>query len=463
MARKTTTKKPSHPNAPALKSQTDMVEDAQVVVEQSAPDAVVQDAVTQEDSPAVHETSDTRAAEGETEVAPVEDAMAETLDETIDEDLAPAPSPEADAPNDPQVVVKKAGAFPMILGGLVGGGVGFGAAWYMGQQEASGQAAALDALRTELATTKASVDAVTGQLDSLKAQITEGDAQLAQSVADLVIPSDPAAALADLEAQITKVSGQTQTALAANTELAARITDFEKRPLAENAAEAAVAAYNKELDDLRARLEAQTAELKGIATEAASSVQAIRDDAMAEIDATRQKAEDLAAQAVVDERKAAANAALGEIAAATQSGGPYAAALAALVEATGTAAPDALAASAKTGLATPQTLQAAYPPLARAALAASRTEQGSEGGIGNFLRAQLGVRSLTPQEGDSPNAVLSRVEAAVSSGDLDTALTEIEGLPIAAKDILAPWVAEVSTRNNALVEVETLKRSLAAE
>ena len=60
---------------------------------------------------------------------------------------------------------------------------------------------------------------------------------------------------------------------------------------------------------------------------------------------------------------------------------------------------------------------------------AETAEDGVMGGLGAFLQNQLGGRSVVPREGDDPDAVLSRVGAAVEAGDLSTALTEIESLP----------------------------------
>ena len=82
----------------------------------------------------------------------------------------------------------------------------------------------------------------------------------------------------------------------------------------------------------------------------------------------------------------------------------------------------------------------AFPTAARAGLeAALRADMGSSWTerATNFLRAQTGARSLDPREGDDPDAILSRAEAAVSAGDLATALTEIAALPEPAQTAMA--------------------------
>nr|MDA3856834.1 hypothetical protein [Roseovarius sp.] len=102
-----------------------------------------------------------------------------------------------------------------------------------------------------------------------------------------------------------------------------------------------------------------------------------------------------------------------------------------------------------------------FPAAARSALAAARIESGQgTAGIGSFFKNQLGVRSLLPREGDDPDAVLSRVEAAVGDGRLSDALAEIELLPDVAKDKLSDWAAQVTRRKEAVAAAEALADTL---
>jgi len=59
---------------------------------------------------------------------------------------------------------------------------------------------------------------------------------------------------------------------------------------------------------------------------------------------------------------------------------------------------------------------------------------------------QIGGRSVEPREGDDPDAILSRTEAAVTSGDLGAVLAEVSALPEGAQATMADWVAMVETR-----------------
>ena len=56
------------------------------------------------------------------------------------------------------------------------------------------------------------------------------------------------------------------------------------------------------------------------------------------------------------------------------------------------------------------------------------------------------IRPAGPVEGDSPDAILSRMQAAVTEGDFAAALAEQRGLPEAALAASADWAAEVEAR-----------------
>ena len=102
-------------------------------------------------------------------------------------------------------------------------------------------------------------------------------------------------------------------------------------------------------------------------------------------------------------------------------------------------------------------LQASFPDAARAALAAETAAgTGDGGGLTGFLRAQLGVRSLSPQDGDGTDAILSRAEAALHRGDLSAALTEVQALGGPAADALASWRTDAETRQAALAAYAAL-------
>jgi hypothetical protein len=59
--------------------------------------------------------------------------------------------------------------------------------------------------------------------------------------------------------------------------------------------------------------------------------------------------------------------------------------------------------------------------------------------------------------------VLSRAEAAVRSGDLSTALSELSGLPDVAQEALADWQARAETRLAATSAADELVQQLLQE
>ena len=74
------------------------------------------------------------------------------------------------------------------------------------------------------------------------------------------------------------------------------------------------------------------------------------------------------------------------------------------------------------------------------------------------MRSQTGARSLTPREGTGPDAVLSRAEAAVNTGDIATALAELAALPPEAVTAAASWRAQAELRLAAEAAVADLAR-----
>jgi hypothetical protein len=68
----------------------------------------------------------------------------------------------------------------------------------------------------------------------------------------------------------------------------------------------------------------------------------------------------------------------------------------------------------------------------------------------------VGVRALTPREGNDPDAILSRAEAALTAGDVAQALAEIATLPAVAQDALAAWRTQAQLRLDAQAALQAL-------
>lgn len=207
-----------------------------------------------------------------------------------------------------------------------------------------------------------------------------------------------------------------------------------------------------QLDSLRA----EVAEMKASGADANAGLEALAAETQARLTEAEAQASALRAEAEETARKAVSAAALARVQAAMDSGAPFAAALADIPD---VEIPDALVGLADLGVPTRAALEEAFPPAARAALEASLRADMGEGWsdrLGSFLQATTGARSLTPREGTDPDAVLSRAEAALRSGDLAKALTELEGLPPEGQAEMSGWTTMARQRLDAVSATSAL-------
>lgn len=244
------------------------------------------------------------------------------------------------------------------------------------------------------------------------------------------------AALDTLRGDVEGRFGMLETSL---IEMQKNIASLEARPIFSGNADIDTAAYEKQLITLQQSVQEQRSEIDTLLQNARSVEEA-----------TAQTA-----------RKAAAQSALARIVSALDTGDSFATPLEDLKNA-GVDIPAALSATADKGVSALSNLQSDFPTAARAALAAARSggESGESSGVGAFLKYQLGARSVTPRDGDDPDAVLSRAEAAVKGGDLGAALTELNTLPSAAQDAMSDWVSRATTRAEARDAATALSQSL---
>lgn len=275
-----------------------------------------------------------------------------------------------------------------------------------------------------------------GQFNNLRAEIKDQDAQItALREATPEPQSVEFPALEDLTEQVAALSEQI-------TALDGRLTTVEKQPISGGSSEAAVAAYERELEALQASVAQQRAEIEGLLDNALSVEEATADAA----------------------RRATLQSAMTRITTALSAGRPFAAPLAELQAEGADDVPAALTDVAETGVTTLINLQTRFPDAARAALSTARTDAGpdGEGGFGGFLRRQLGARSVAPREGTDPDAVLSRAEAAVGDARLTDALAEIDTLPEPAQAAMADWLADARARQAAEAAADALSQRLTA-
>ncbi|MCF6272610.1 MAG: hypothetical protein L3J37_05375 [Rhodobacteraceae bacterium] len=223
---------------------------------------------------------------------------------------------------------------------------------------------------------------------------------------------------------------------------------------------ASIAAYRTKIDSLQAQVD----EITAWQGELSRAVSQVVTSASQQMEEARQLAEGANETALVTQNRLAISAALGDVEATLQTGNGFSAALDALSELSGTPTPDALKIAAG-GVSTLEALEQSFPVAAHDAIRADIAAQQSEGGlagIGLFLRAQVATRSLSPQEGDSADAILSRMEAALKTTDLATAAREAESLPEAAAAEMADWLTQLKARAAALEAFNTWRTALEA-
>ena len=369
------------------------------------------------------------------------------------------------------VEVRKAGFMPTFLGGVIAAGLGAGATYWaiphlpaawqpVAPVAADGQLEAARAAGTEAATA-----ALQSQTEALATRAAEAGADAArQALADMQPPAGDAAAIG---AQAEKLAAleKTVTDLAARPVVAPVVSGegSERLQGVLNELTARLTAQQQRLDELAARpaSDAGSAEqLQGFVAQAEAlqkQIAASAAEAEQRIAAAESQASALQESAETANRRAQAATAAAALRAAIETGGSRDQALADL-GAAGIEAPAVL----NGDLPTLEQLRAEFPAAARAGLAAALNAAPNSGGalgvIGDFLRVQTGARSVEPREGDDPDAVLSRVDAAVKAGDIRGALTGITTLPEPAQAAMADW----TSRAQLWVDADTALATLAS-
>lgn len=403
MAHKKKTPSNAKPDSDSEVSKAQAISDTVTASDFDTPDAAMADTSLEEA---------TESATEEAADAVIENVPEEALDaEVVPDDVTnPEPASEPTIAASPRSK-QKSGFFGTFLGGVVAAVIGFGGAIYFEAAEwpVFGGSAGEDLLQAQLAEQTSALESVTAQLEELKTNISEGQ------TAD-------GAALGALTARLDALP----------------TTSAELMP-----------------EDLRALLAKQKAEMDALQANL---------DQMSELTegqiASAQAQQESAAAA---EARAKARGALNAVRTALSAGGAYSAALPDIAAATNV--PEVLQANADTGVPSAETLEDGFGEAARTALSASLKAAAGDAPserVFLFLKDQLGARSLTPQEGGDPDAVLSRVEASMRSGDIAGALDTISALPEAGQAALQGWADMATTRKDALAAFDSLADALSA-
>lgn len=252
------------------------------------------------------------------------------------------------------------------------------------------------------------VDALTQELDTLSQSINDGQgaAEEAQAASSQN--------LQDLASRVSEIEslGDRVAALESGGQGAAD--------------EGAIADLSARLDEIGTELEASVSDLS-------QRLQAVE----AEIADTS------------DEERVARAFAAAELKSAVDRGGPFAAELEAYrAVGAGSAQADALEQYADEGLPTRAELVQRFPEVAEAMLAATATE-GEDGVMGRLMagaRSMVSIRPTGDVEGDSPEAIVARMEARLSEGDFPAALAQWQDLPESARDASSDFAADLRTR-----------------
>ncbi|MBE9636011.1 hypothetical protein [Salipiger mangrovisoli] len=408
-----------------------------------ADDTVAEDDPAQEPASSmesIHTAGEPMDLDSETDIGKQADTLIAAGDDSISPDFetlepeTPSPAAAAVPPREvvrETVVERKGGFVPMALGGVLAAALGWGASSYQSGNFPFGDGGAAFEAQTAASLSQQSerIAALSGTVEQTAAQVGGIDLSGLES------------ATADLGQRMQAAEGSAASLGEQVTQLQTRIEEMQTQWLSDSVSPEAMAAYEKALADVRSAIETQRAEVEQMTQEALAAKQTASDQAML----------------------AKSRTALSEINTALRDGAAYAEPLQVL-QSNGVTVPEGLAASAPEGAPTQAALVSEFPPVARDALSAARraeaTNEDTASRVTTFLANQLGARSVEPREGDDPDAVLSRAEAALRAGDLGTVLSELAALPEPAQAELSGWTARAEARKAALDGADAVAQTL---
>jgi hypothetical protein len=368
---------------------------------------------------------------------PVQDILSEPISQIEAEEPVVLTTPDPAASNDSTVTRRptpkpRGGFLPALGGGVLAACLGFAVSHFnlLGYRATGTELAALVERQSSGEASLAAMQAEIADLQKVAGSPAAPDPTIQDRLATVEAAS--AQALASMEARLAAVEGQ----LSALSSLPSDGTGISA---------AALAALQEEVRALKAAPAALPDDLTAIVTET--------EQRLAE---AQSKARALSAEVDLATRRNTEAVAISQIEASMNTGQPYSDALDALPD---VVVPEALTSLASRGVPTLDQLQLAFPAAARSALeAALRANMGESWSerIGTFLRTQTGARSLEPRDGTDPDAVLSRAEAALTKGDLETARQEIATLPTDAQAAMSDWTALAEQRRMAVQAVRDL-------
>ncbi|MDJ1463136.1 phage tail protein [Nitratireductor sp. GZWM139] len=375
-----------------------------------------------------------------------------------DDQAAKSAKPEASTPATP-APAKSGGAGRVLAGGVVGGVVALAIAG--GLQWAG----VLPALDTKSNAPDPAVEVLRQQVAALESKLNEQPAAGGESEAVTAALSEASARagateqrLAELGDEITTLRESMSSGAAGEgpglEALSQRLAALEEQTASLSASGDAGAA----LEGVTAQLSTMETAVQG-ATEAARAANQSASGNATTLSTLKSELDALKAQ--VQEADAAPRMAL-VIAATTlksavERGTPYASELETYTAIAPAGEAEALApleANAASGVPSRATLAAEAPAVASSIVAAVTREAGDGGGgiIDNLMasaRSLVVVRPVGSVEGEGPDAIAARMEAAVVANDYAKALAEYETLPEAGKQAAADFANKLQARQAA--------------
>ncbi|WMT86904.1 hypothetical protein NO932_18740 [Pelagibacterium sp. 26DY04] len=386
------------------------------------------------DQPAASETSKTDAAlkSGQSEPGPDKaDSVKPTASrpEAIpSEPAGPAgPAPASAEPATPvgALLIAAAG------GGLIGVALAYGLASFGLWPQAAADASALSALQSRTAELEASLTERAGETADFETRLEDLQLQVSTLEPPEPVSTEGLAVQADLDALASQIS-----------DLSARI-----EAVAAGASGDEVTDVAQNLSGLSSQVAALTERLDAIEPQVAEAAPALElaMTRLDDLDARIADQSDFEAVASERDRIARLPAALGALETAIASGAPFATQLAkveTLLPALEIPAPTHDAAA--TGVTPPATLLADFRAAIPAMLAATPRDPQANWAQ-TLLDQAASTLALRPTDGDSPQGLVGRTEAALAAGDLAGAQTAFAALPQPMQQA-APGFAEALTR-----------------
>ncbi len=314
-----------------------------------------------------------------------------------------------------------------------------------GEASATGKITALsDELNSRLSVLESAKSPdLTNELDTLSSELNGRITGLSDQIA--AVDGD------DIEARLTSVETTLAGLVASMNSLNARLDG-----VGTGDGSVDISGFQTIIDGLRAQIETLSSK-QGMIGQRIDDVAANTDRRVEEAQTKVTQVEETAMATITDITRSKA---LSDISAALESGSGFSAALGILMDG-GVPIADALN-DVATGVPTLAALKSGFSGAAHAGLKASikeKTPESITGKFAGFFKSQVTVRSLEPQEGDSTDAILSRIQGALDNDDLTQALAQAANLNDVTKSAMANWLSDAKTRQAAVDAVSTLLKN----